>query len=1088
MAALLALLHAALVAHLLFIPYAYEPLPLAEALRRALAMPWLVLGIDQNVALVSRALMFLPLGLLLAAVLSPRAWGRARLPAALAAWVLGTGWGLAVNVAQLWFPGRTVSLNNLLAESVGVLVGALLWSGFGDRLRDWRRLVASGGPVSMRAALGAYVLLYLVLSLLPLDFVTSAAEFGQKLDGGQFAWWVMAGRCGAAPCHVKYLALFGAAMPCGWWFADRHRGRRPPWGRAALVATIISVVIEGLHFPMVSGVSEGVSLLLRTAGMLGGVALHAQRGRLIALDLDRLGRPAVLALSLPYLLALAYAGGWFRSGFLGLDAGLARVGEIVWMPFHHQYYAPYADTMMRMLAYTVLYAPVGIAAWAWWRRRDQVPLWIAPAVAAVLAAGFELAKVFLEARYTDSTLLLVAAGSAWAACLLLRQVSGAHRVPASRVEPDDVSGSGPAPRVWALMAALVMLLAAVATVVAFPLGRWILGLGLTAYALLLARHPRLYLVVVPLALPSIDLAPWSGRLFWDEFDALLAVTVGVRLLTWSPARAAEASAGASAGPIGRTARLAMAAMALSVGASAALGFLSAGPLDANAFTSYLGQGNALRIAKGYGWAALLLWLLARDLKTPGARRLLVWGLAAGLAAVIAGVLAERLWFLGTPELSTIFRAAGMVSATHTGGAYLEVLPVVLAPWAVAGAAMARVGVARAACVLLVSCGMVALWLTASRAAAAAWLLSMLVFAWAWWRGGGARVLGSTRRSVVALAIAGAAVALAAAVAFASGLSPLLLSRFASSLQDLPVRLAHWDRTLRMIEPDAVGLLLGAGLGSYPRLHYLNHAIEDRLPAYMRAPAVAGVPARLVLTGGGGLYLDQRLRERPDGVLSLQGRVRALGEAGRLNAALCVKSMMYSMGCRWAAVEAGAKWREFTVEVQAPGPVRGVGWLPAPVSLSLHNASFGAGLEISGLSLRDGGVDLLYNGSFDHGLDGWFMTSDTHLAWRTHNVAVQTLFEQGLLGLFAAAMLLLAIARGLGRLRGAGGEPALRAAITASLTGLLVIGAFDSPLDWPRLVALLALCMAPALLARRGCGGAGFRVRGPIPPRGRRSSP
>lgn len=1087
-AALLALLHAALVAHLLFIPYAYEPLPLAEVLRRAAAMPWLHLEADQNVALVSRALMFLPLGVLLAAVFAPRPRGGIRIAAALAAFLLGTGWALAVNVGQLWFPGRTVSLNNLLAEAVGVLAGALLWSGFGDRLRDWRRLLAGGGPVALRAALGAYVLLYLVLSLLPLDFVTSAAEFGQKLDAGLYAWWTVTGGCGAAPCQVKYLAIFAAAVPCGWWFADRHRDRRPPWGRAALVAIIVSAVIEGLHFLMVSGVSEGVSLVLRTAGMLGGLALHARRHRLAALDLDRLGRPAVLLLSLPYLLVLAYAGGWARSGFLGVEAGIARVAGIVWMPFHYQYYAPYADTMMRTLAYAVLYAPVGIAVWAWSKRRDRVPLWIAPVVATALAAGFELAKVFLDARHTDTTLLLVAAASAWAAARVMRLVSGAHRTPPPREEQAPAGRTAQPARTWARTGAAGLLVAAVLTVAGFPVGRWSLALGLAVYAVLLMRHPRLYMVVVPLALPLLDLAPWSGRLFWDEFDALLAVTVGVRLLTGAGPAAAGGVVPASAVPIGGTARLAMAAMALSVVLSGALGFLGSGPLDANTFTTYLGQGNAIRVAKGYGWAALLLWLIARDLVEPGSRRLLATGLATGLGAVAAGVFIERLWYLGAPELSTVFRAAGLVSATHTGGAYLEVVLVVLAPWALAAAILSPATLARAGWVLLLSCGVAALWLTASRAAAVAWLLAMLVFGWLWWRGGGARSAATVRRSWWGFGLAGAALALAGALALASTLSPLLMGRFASGLQDLPVRLAHWERALGMMRPDAAGVLLGAGLGSYPRLHYLNHAIEDRLPAYKLAPAEAGSPARLVLTGGAGLYVDQRLRERPDGVVSLQGRVRALGEAGRLDAALCIKSMMYSMGCRGAAVEADGRWRDFTVEISVPGEDRASGRSRAPVSLSLQNTSFGAGIELAALSLRQGGRELLYNGGFEQGLDGWFMTSDDHLAWRTKNLALQVLIEQGLLGLAAAALLLLAIARGLARLGGPGGDPALRAAIAASLAGLLVVGAFDSPLDWPRLTVLLAFAFAPALLAARTVAGARGRVRAPVPPTARRSAP
>ena len=34
---------------------------------------------------------------------------------------------------------------------------------------------------------------------------------------------------------------------------------------------------------------------------------------------------------------------------------------------------------------------------------------------------------------------------------------------------------------------------------------------------------------------------------------------------------------------------------------------SLAPLDANAFSNYLSPYNALRVAKGYAWAALIVW-------------------------------------------------------------------------------------------------------------------------------------------------------------------------------------------------------------------------------------------------------------------------------------------------------------------------------------------------------------------------------------------------------------------------------------------------------------------------------------------------
>ena len=95
--ALGALAYAALVAHLLFIPYLFSPLPFDETLRRLAHLPWLKLGSDQNVALASRGLMFAPLGLLLAAWVAPWPRRRIELPALLVAGSCSAASGQSVS-------------------------------------------------------------------------------------------------------------------------------------------------------------------------------------------------------------------------------------------------------------------------------------------------------------------------------------------------------------------------------------------------------------------------------------------------------------------------------------------------------------------------------------------------------------------------------------------------------------------------------------------------------------------------------------------------------------------------------------------------------------------------------------------------------------------------------------------------------------------------------------------------------------------------------------------------------------------------------------------------------------------------------
>ena len=79
-------------------------------------------------------------------------------------------------------------------------------------------------------------------------------------------------------------------------------------------------------------------------------------------------------------------------------------------------------------------------------------------------------------------------------------------------------------------AGLILVGAALITLIDFPDWRIAIALGLAVYAAVLMLRPAAWLIVVPAALPLLDLAPWTGRFFWDEFDLLMLVTLAVALV------------------------------------------------------------------------------------------------------------------------------------------------------------------------------------------------------------------------------------------------------------------------------------------------------------------------------------------------------------------------------------------------------------------------------------------------------------------------------------------------------------------------------------------------------------------------------
>ena len=105
-----------------------------------------------------------------------------------------------------------------------------------------------------------------------------------------------------------------------------------------------------------------------------------------------------------------------------------------------------------------------------------------------------------------------------------------------------------------------------------------------------------------------------------------------------------------------------------------------------------------------------------------------------------------------------------------------------------------------------------------------------------------------------------------------------------------------------------------------------------------------------------------------------------------------------------------------------------------------------------------------NGNFADGLSHWFSSSDSHhMPWHMKSMFFNTLFDQGLIGL---AVLALMIFVAMFRLTAGGARShPLTPVIAGSLSGFLVVGAFDSLIDVPRLAALFYFVLMVSLLIR-----------------------
>jgi hypothetical protein len=610
---------------------------------------------------------------------------------------------------------------------------------------------------------------------------------------------------------------------------------------------------------------------------------------------------------------------------------------------------------------------------------------------ATLTAGLmETSKLFLASLQPDPTNLLLAGFSAWATAKLAQRLASAPamsgetpkhsesptamtstrtvrrrsygsatealRAKASSLNDETLAATASAlplalPTQPSLMGYPVLIagLAGVGWGVAtFPIQPTVLGLLLAAYAALIWHRPQIILIVVPAALALFDLAPWSGRFYFDEFDLLLLTSVAVGYARLPPA------------PSPSKRDLLFLSLAVLLGISYAIGTLR-GLLpwqmpEANTYSNYYSPHNALRVAKGALWAFLLYGLLGRLASTGrDVRHHFAWGMAIGLAGTVAVIVWERFAFPGLLNFTDVYRVTGPFSQMHTGGADIESYLTLSTPFLVVLLFEKRNWVTRLAGTVLLLGATYAVMVTFSRIGYAAYGIALALALLAATAKSDNRVQSRYfNRGMAAFGLA--ALALTVAVPILKG--PFTQARMSQSGSDLGIRLAHWSDALQMRDPGWDTALFGMGVGRYPETHYWRSK-ESRAATYHLGSETGNTFLRL--GSGSPLYIEQFVAIKPqhDFVLSLNARSHQPNT--QVTVSICEKWLLTSARCVFKTIDiaGNGEWQSVQTRLQSNDVGSGAWFASRPVKLSLYNANAKAVLDVDKLRLRttDGG-DLL----------------------------------------------------------------------------------------------------------------------------------